>query len=390
MKIGIILFSNSIGGTERRFCNLLKYLTHNSKNNSYVFFINRSLTKKLHLSGHLEGLENILYKLPITDGLISRFVDSKTDIFSKMPFHIPGPNRIIQLVKNQMKNIYFTITDKKIINSLDLIHYAGPYGWKIINSDAPSIQEGQDTALGFIKNTISKKRVLSSKNITNCATDSIKKRIIQELPEINSNNLEVIPCYFTDYSKIKIQRKKKIVSFVGRFIKEKNPDLFIDAIKHIVIKRHDISFEMIGDGRENIRLLKRIKKLGIGNYINTRFHSNPSELLSRSMIFVSLQKTDNYHSQALLEAMACGCAIIASDVGETSKIVNESVGIRIPFDSTILSEKIIELIDQPEKCIQMGIKAREKVLKDYTVESYSMYLKSIYKKAFQIDQYVIG
>jgi len=120
---------------------------------------------------------------------------------------------------------------------------------------------------------------------------------------------------------------------------------------------------------------------GLDDVIEVGFSSRPEQLLSRSLVFLSIQGEDNYHSQALMEAMACGCAIVASDVGETYRLVSDKVGFREPLDARALSDKVTWLLKHPDIAIAMGIEARRKVMSEQTVDRFGAYIENLYEDA---------
>ena len=77
--------------------------------------------------------------------------------------------------------------------------------------------------------------------------------------------------------------------------------------------------------------------------------------------------------------MACGCAIIATDVGETRKLVDNEVGFLVKKDLTEIVEKINYLLDNRRICEQMGKIARQRVMREHTIDNYGDYLLNIYK-----------
>jgi glycosyltransferase involved in cell wall biosynthesis len=110
-------------------------------------------------------------------------------------------------------------------------------------------------------------------------------------------------------------------------------------------------------------------------------HINPPELLSETLIFLSLQQYDNYPSQSVLEAMACGCAVIATDVGNTARIVDSEVGYRVPFDAREIAKQAHALLQDPLEARAKGEQGRKKVMKEYTVEKYAEFVESMYNEA---------
>jgi len=62
-------------------------------------------------------------------------------------------------------------------------------------------------------------------------------------------------------------------------------------------------------------------------------------------------------------------------------IINDETGMLIlPNDSISLANVIINLIKQPKKIKEMGIKARERIKSKFTIEKNVESIKKIYKK----------
>ena len=129
--------------------------------------------------------------------------------------------------------------------------------------------------------------------------------------------------------------------------------------------------------KEKIKLYKLEKSFEI------LFSDNPETNLSDSLIFLSLQDHNNYPSQLLLEAMACGCAIIATDVGETSKLVDKNVGFLTQKKSIDIAEKISHLIKDFDATLKLGLNARDRIVNRHTIDNYGSYVKTIYKNILE-------
>lgn len=71
---------------------------------------------------------------------------------------------------------------------------------------------------------------------------------------------------------------------------------------------------------------------------------------------------------ALLEGMACGCAIIGSAVGGIADVIADGInGILVPpGDANALAHAILRLLNAPELCKKLGMNARDTVLRAYT------------------------
>ncbi|PWS21862.1 hypothetical protein DKP78_21375, partial [Enterococcus faecium] len=80
-------------------------------------------------------------------------------------------------------------------------------------------------------------------------------------------------------------------------------------------------------------ILARLRSLHLTDSVTVQPYADMSEIFSRSSIFVSLQRTENYPSQSLLEAMAARNAVVATRVGETAKLVrHQETGLLVTSD----------------------------------------------------------
>ena len=183
---------------------------------------------------------------------------------------------------------------------------------------------------------------------------------------------------YVDSSKIKIEEKKYIISFVSRFIDYKGIELLLPVIKHFNYNNKDVKFNILGKGYIINEISRFIKENNISNILRFGFEKEPINILKESLIFLSLQKMENYPSQSLIEAMACGNAIVATNVGLTSTIVKPEFGFLINNEDELINS-INYLINNKQKAITMGLKASEFVKKEHTVENFVKYLlKTVY------------
>lgn len=210
-------------------------------------------------------------------------------------------------------------------------------------------------------------------------SDEIKESFLKRYGDIFNGNYFVAPCSFIDYSRCEptgVGKKNRIV-FMGRLIKDKNPSLLLKAVpsvlRHLGDKHKDIDFCIVGDGPLLKSLKEQVEQLRIENHVTFMHCYAPERLLWESKIFVSLQEVNNYPSQSLIEAMACENAIIATDVGETWKLVDETVGVRVGKSCEDIATAIIALFENPNKLTILGKNARQKVLREHTIGRYVDY-----------------
>jgi len=198
------------------------------------------------------------------------------------------------------------------------------------------------------------------------------------------NKVEISPCSFSDIKFCSVKRKKALIVFSGRLIEEKNPILFLDALS--LLRKKCTQWEAIIAGEGPLENSVKIKLLQeqMDSYVTVQAFGDMSEILSESLIFVSLQKTENYPSQSLLEAMLACNVVIATNVGETSKIIQDgNTGFLIEANPYELSEKLFQLLNNPELVQTIALNGKKFVEKNHTIERFAEYINGFWLTAFK-------
>lgn len=196
---------------------------------------------------------------------------------------------------------------------------------------------------------------------------------------LGKSKVFVSPCSFTDLSRYRPSpQKNDWVVFAGRFIPEKNPLLFLRAIPRVLSVFPQASFFLLGEGPLQKELEREVDRLGLQGKVRVEFLPDVGPILSGSKVFVSLQKHNNYPSQSLLEAMACENAVVATNRGETGRLVTPDVGILIEEEEEALASAVIGLLQDESTRHEMGRRARERIEKEHSLERFAGYLADLY------------
>jgi glycosyltransferase involved in cell wall biosynthesis len=210
------------------------------------------------------------------------------------------------------------------------------------------------------------------------AVDFLSQYILNGIKErginLDEKKAYISPCSFADYSRCTSGNKSNFeVAFASRLEPEKNPIMFLQAASIINREFPYVKFHLLGEGTLAFEVEKYINENNLKETVNFCFHKNPPEVFKNTSIFVSLQSGSNYPSQSILEAMACGNAIIASNTGDTNLMVNESNGILINLGRDELVKALRELIANREKTKQLGIAAQKYVIENHNIEKFTDY-----------------
>lgn len=165
-----------------------------------------------------------------------------------------------------------------------------------------------------------------------------------------------------------IDSGSKVIGTVGRLTEEKGHKTLIQAAGKVLDAYKNSFFIIVGDGRLRSTLEENARVAGIGErVIFTGTRDDIPELLSIMDVFVLPSLTEG-QPMSLLEAMAAGKAIVASDVGDVKKILKDGLlGIVTPpADPGAVSEGIIHYLNNPLAAEKAGTAARKEAIERYS------------------------
>ncbi|HVG96693.1 MAG TPA: glycosyltransferase family 4 protein [Chloroflexota bacterium] len=189
---------------------------------------------------------------------------------------------------------------------------------------------------------------------------------------------------FTDVARFApAAQKAPLVAFAARLHPEKGALLFVEAAARVRATHPAARFALMGRGEEDAAVAARLSALGLRDAVRRDYATDLAPLFARASVFVSCQRHENLGSSSLLEAMASGDAVVATDVGQTWRIVDERVGRRVAPSPEALAAAIGAMLDDPQGTAVLGAAARERVLAGYGPGPYVARLLSVYEQAAQ-------
>lgn len=144
-----------------------------------------------------------------------------------------------------------------------------------------------------------------------------------------------------------------LVTAVGRIHPDKGFDLLIEAAAQVVGGAPKAHFAIVGgtDSETYLASLKqRIAALGLGSQVHlVPFRKDVPDLLVQSDVFVLSSRREG-HPFVLLEAMACGCAVVATRCGGVDEtVIDGETGFTVPLGNVdALAAGIAELVEHAE------------------------------------------
>jgi glycosyltransferase involved in cell wall biosynthesis len=136
-----------------------------------------------------------------------------------------------------------------------------------------------------------------------------------------------------------------------------------------------------GDSGVANRLKERVRKLLLEDHVRfLGLRRDIPELLSISDIAILVSHEEGF-SNAVLEAMASGLPVIASNVGGNPEAVIEgSTGLLVvPKTPSVLAQAIVRLANDPAERQRMGARGRARVEKNFSLEACVSGYEALYR-----------
>jgi len=169
---------------------------------------------------------------------------------------------------------------------------------------------------------------------------------------------------------------------IGRMVAQKGHKYTIEALRLLKDEGIDVFVFAAGMGPKKEELVELAKEKGVSeNIVFSRVSEEEKMKLLKTADIYIMPSLHEGLSLAMLEAMSMGLAMIASSVGGAAEVIEDGKsGFLIPpRDAESLAEKISFLAGNSRLREKLGENARERVVRDYSLQSRSRQLEDLYR-----------
>jgi glycosyltransferase involved in cell wall biosynthesis len=184
---------------------------------------------------------------------------------------------------------------------------------------------------------------------------------------------------------LQIPPNRRVALFAGRLVAEKNASLLLDALACLPPAQRPFVL-LAGSGPKAAELADHADRLGLarsGADADLRFLGEQRDLLALIAIadFLIVPSLDEGLSNVILEAMVGGCAVIATQVGGNTELIDDGrSGLLVaPQDVEAFAHAIARLHDDPQLAATLARNARADVLARYSIAQMVEQTEAVYR-----------
>lgn len=295
---------------------------------------------------------------------------------------------------------------EKLRNKFDIFHTADPhyyYSYQLAkmrrrNLIRSLVVTSWET-IPFNNETVTRKKfikrfTLKHADLFLCYSEKAKMALVKE--GIDEDKIEIVRLgvnlnkFKNEKSKIKDKKNEIVILFVGRLVEEKGIMDLYEAFRIIQnsklkVQNYNLKLKIIGDGFLRNILDKLIGNDGLQSSISIeqKEYKNMPKVYQEADIFVLPSKTsktwEEQYGMVLVEAMASGLPIIASQTGAIPEVVGDCGYLVEKGDVAGMTKQLINLINDAKLRGKIGRMGRVRAEKYFDRKKTAKKIEKIYE-----------
>lgn len=239
-------------------------------------------------------------------------------------------------------------------------------------------------------------RLVRAASVVTTVSDALGRRLIELFPfaaSIARTIHNAVPAGFlhaVDARRSDRDPARDIdVLFAGNLIPRKGVDVLLRALALARERRPTLNAVIAGHGTERAALESLAAQLALTDvvrFVGQQERDALVALFRRARVAAVPSRAEPF-GLVLVEAMVCGAAVVASDVGGIPEIAAQTGGVTLvpPEDPAALASAIVALLDDPERRDRTAADARTRAVADFSPGTIRASYERAYRAAVGMD-----
>ncbi|MBI4150708.1 glycosyltransferase family 4 protein [Candidatus Woesearchaeota archaeon] len=182
----------------------------------------------------------------------------------------------------------------------------------------------------------------------------------------------------------RLPAKSRVVLFLGRITRQKGPDYFLHAAKHVIAKEPNALFIVAGSGDMQPQIIEQAANMGIADKVLfTGFLTGADidKAYRMASVFVMPSVSEPFGLTAL-EAMANGTPTIISKQSGVSEVVKHCLKVDF-WDTQEMANKILGVLYYQDLQQELGLNGQSEI-KQFTWKKPAEHMLGLYKDVMKV------
>ena len=224
-----------------------------------------------------------------------------------------------------------------------------------------------------------------------CVSEAVRLSFVRAFPEladrfvtlpngIRMQDYEKLPPRHECRARFHLAPGERLIGTVGRMSPVKNHKLLIEAFSRVREKAPGVNLAIIGEGELRAKLGDYAADLGVSESVSLVKETKLIDHFYGALDVFVLSSDSDGMPLTLLEALASGVPVVATEVGGIPEVVESgATGYLVPKGSAeFLAKRIVELLQDPAKAQAMAIAGRAMVRERFPAEKMVAGIEKIY------------
>jgi len=181
---------------------------------------------------------------------------------------------------------------------------------------------------------------------------------------------------------LELPEEGPVVVSVGRFVAFKGYRYLLEAARRVQDTMAGVHWLLVGDGELRSELEAQCRSLGLESRVHfTGWREDVPDVLALCDLFV-LPSLVEHFGRVLIEAMAMGKAVVATDAGGVPEIViHGETGLLVPpAQPKDLAEAVVMLLEDAPRAHRLGMAGRRRVETTFSLPRHVEAVETLYRE----------